>query len=176
MTNLYKELDCPDYEKINREILTWIAKAEILVNCKQFWNPLDLKSLLNECVVFSSWCKFQNLRLKSIAATIGYDAGCCGPHTDAPPARFKLSWPVKNTRDTWNCWYRSKVASPKTTVNHLGGTIYTDLSELEEIQRREVISPAIIDAGVIHDVYTGPDVKWPRVVLQGQFFQEPTSL
>jgi hypothetical protein len=176
MTNLYKELDCPNYQQINQEISTWIDQSGILIDCKQFWNPLDLKSLLTECVNFSTWCRSHNLRLKSIAATVGYDTDCCGPHIDAPPARFKLSWPVRNTRDTWNCWYRSKVSSPKTIVNHLGGTIYTDSSELEEIQRREVITPAIIDAGVIHDVFAGVNVSWPRVVLQGQFFQEPTSI
>jgi len=176
MTHLYKELDCPNYEQINQEISAWIDRSGILIDCKQFWNPLDLRSLLKTCTLFSQWCMLKNFKLTSMAATVGHDPGCCGPHTDTPPARFKLSWPVRNTHDTWNRWYRSNVSSPRTVVNHLGGTIYIDPTELEEIQRREVISPAIIDAGIIHDVYTGPGAKWPRVVLQGQFFLEPASL
>ena len=176
MRPLYRALDCPDYDAINAEILAWIESQSELYSSTQFWNPIELRSLFLACPGFSGWCRSQNLSLKTIAVTIGRHARCCGPHIDTPPARFKLSWPVKNTRHTWNCWYRSRILQPKSVINHLGGITYTDMQELEEIQRREVLRPSIIDAGIIHDVTTGLDAQWPRITLQGQFFTEPQSL
>lgn len=176
MTQFYRELDCPDYDAINAEILAWIESQPGLCSSDQFWNPIELRSLLSACPRFSLWCRSLDLRIKTIAVTVGQDPGCCGPHTDTPPARFKLSWPVKNTQGTWNCWYRPRVSQPTSVINQLGGSTYLDRSELEEIGRREVLRPAIIDAGVIHDVVTGPNTQWPRIGLQGQFFTEPQSL
>jgi len=176
MTQFYRELDCPEYDAINAEILAWIESRPGLCSSVQFWNPVELKSLFLACPKFVGWCRSLDLRLKTIAVTVGQDANCCGPHIDTPPARFKLSWPVKNTQDTWNCWYRSKITQPKYTINQLGGAAFTDRAELEEIQRREVLRPAIIDAGVIHDVVVGPNAQWPRIGLQGQFFTEPQNL
>jgi len=66
--------------------------------------------------------------------------------------------------------------SPTVQINALGGKSYLDRNQLVEIYRREVISPALIDAGVIHDVTAGPDAQWPRIVLQCQLFNEPDNL
>lgn len=176
MTPLYRELDCPDYDAINAELLTWIESQPGLCSSDQFWNPVELKSLLSSCPKFAKWCRSLHLRLKTVAVTVGKDAECCAPHTDTPPARFKLSWPVKNTQGTWNCWYQPRIPQPKSVINQLGGATYLDRSELEEIGRREVLRPAIIDAGIIHDVIAESDAKWPRIGLQGQFFTEPQNL
>ena len=176
MTQFYRELDCPEYDAINAEILAWIESQPGLCSSNQFWNPVELKSLLSSCPGFANWCRSLGLHLSTIAVTVGQDPKCCGPHIDTPPSRFKMSWPVKNTQDTWNCWYQPKISNPKSAVNQLGGISYLDLGDLEEIQRREVLRPSIIDAGVIHDVVTGPNTQWPRIVLQAQFFTEPRSL
>ena len=176
MIRLYRELNCPDYDSTNAEILAWIESQPGLCVSEQFWNPVELRSLLLACPRFAGWCRSQDLLLRTVAVTVGRDPNCCGPHTDTPPARFKLSWPVKNTTDTWNCWYRTNTDTPVTKIDRHGGVNYIHASELEEINRREVISPSIIDAGVIHDVVAGPNARWPRIGLQGQLFSEPKSL
>ena len=66
--------------------------------------------------------------------------------------------------------------NPEKQVNTLGGISYSKSDQLIEIYRREVIAPAIIDAGIIHDVTAGPNSQWPRIVLQCQLFEEPDNL
>ena len=61
-------------------------------------------------------------------------------------------------------------------VNSWGGRIYPDRSQLSEIHRRQVTAPALIDAGIIHDVTAGESAQWPRIGLQCQLFKEPEQL
>ena len=172
---LYQELICENYHEINNEIKSWIWSQEIQdSNC--FWNPVDTYMLSRNCSLFVEWCKSSSIFIKSIAVTVGHGPDCCGAHVDTPPARYKLSWPVLNTADTWNCWYKPNCDDPKTQVNKLGGTSFLNPDQLTEIYRREVITPAIIDAGTIHDVTAGPNAQWPRIVLQCQLFKEPNNL
>jgi hypothetical protein len=172
---LYQELECENYNKINEEIKKWIWSQEILQS-KCFWNPIDTAALLKNCPSFVAWCRSISFSIKSIAVTVAQSPDCCGPHIDTLPARYKLSWPVLNTADTWNCWYKLNYDSPTVQINALGGKSYLDRNQLVEIYRREVISPALIDAGVIHDVTAGPGAQWPRIVLQCQLFNEPDNL
>lgn len=162
-------------DQINQEIEAWIWNQGI-PKSKIFWNPVDAHSLLTSCGRFSTWCRQNSLMLASAAVTVAHAADCCGPHIDTPPARYKLSWPVSNTKNTWNCWYRCTVPDPDTEINIWGGTIYKDPGQLLEIYRREVTRPALIDAGVIHDVMAGPGAQWPRIVLQCQLLKEPLTL
>lgn len=119
----------------------------------------------------------QKVASSSIAVTVAQNPDkCCLPHIDTPPARYKLSWPVLNYTDTYNCWYETTSNSTTSFTADLGGKMFIDRSHLKEIYRREVSTPAIIDAGVIHDVISGPQAKWPRLVLQCQLFKEPDHL
>jgi hypothetical protein len=172
---LYQELTCENYHEINDEIKIWIWSQKIQ-DSNLFWNPVDTLMFSKHCPLFVQWCKSSSILIKSIAVTVGHSSDCCGAHVDTPPARYKLSWPVLNTANTWNCWYKSNVDHPEKQVNILGGTSYLNPDQLIEIHRREVITPAIIDAGIIHDVATGPNAQWPRIVLQCQLFKEPDNL
>ena len=172
---LWLDLDCPNYLQINDGIKSWIGKQTLLSNPRFFWNPVDAKELLTFATEFQRWLIQKKIPVISIAVTYGTESGCCGPHTDCPPARFKLSWPVKNCENTWNRWFRKSHDQSACVINDLGGQDFA-LCDLEEIGRRETTQPALIDAGQIHDVWCAPNAKFPRIMLQCQLFNEPPSL
>ena len=170
--NLYKIIECDNYQNINREILAFVQNNE-LEKSTDFWNPVDIKEVLSECPLFKKWIFDSKLHIKTIAVTVGNKFGCCGPHTDTPPARYKLSWPILNTKNTFNRWYKIKDETD-FIINELGGKSYK-IDNLEEIESNEVLFPMIIDAGIPHDVYIKEE-KFPRLGLQCQLFKEPDSL
>jgi len=171
----FKEISCQDYEKINNEIYLWISSQPLLMNSKNFWNPVSVIELLQSTPLFLSWLKNVNLEIKNVAVTIARDTHACGAHTDTPPARYKLSWPVLNCQGSFNRWFKI-IDDPIAEVNHLGGTSYHDYNTLEEIDRREVIAPALIDAGIPHDVWFSKNARYPRIGLQCQLLKEPSEL
>ena len=170
--NLYQSLPCTYIDNINKDIKDWIDKNVI---CQGFWNPIDEVKFIRENLKFASWCRSNNLKIRSISITWAENPYCCGPHIDTPPARYKLNWPVHNTQYTWNRWFETKL-NAVTKINDLGGLSYMNYNDLVEIDRKEVIEPALIDAGVIHDVWCEPCTQFPRIGLQCQIFNEPQSL
>ena len=169
---LYRSLSCICLNDINKDIKIWIDKN---VACQGFWNPIDVVKFMRENPKFGSWCRLNNLKIQSIAVTWAEHPYCCGPHIDTPPARYKLNWPVHNTQYTWNRWFETK-PNAVTKINDLGGLSYMNYNDLVEIDRKEVIEPALIDSGVIHDVWCEPCTQFPRIGLQCQIFNEPQSL
>lgn len=173
MQVLYKKLNCGNLQQINQEILGYIQRMKF--EHDSFWNPIDILDFMKHTPLFTTWYLDNQLPLKSIAITRGLHANCCGPHTDTPPARYKLSWPILNTEHTWNRWFQAPPDAP-TEVNALGGITYLDPGSLVEIDRMRVDSPAIISTGVPHDVWFEPEAKFPRWGLQCQLFLEPDHL
>ena len=175
--NLYRELSCDDYQEINKEILDHVDGIGLIDTTEVFWNPVSTVDFLKATPLFKNWAVKNKLLIRSIAVTIGKDIECCGPHIDTPPARYKLSWPVLNADQSFNRWFRVKVPDPKTVINGYNGLAYSNIEDLEEIDRRILTSPAIIDAGVPHDVqFLTSQPIFPRVVLQCQLFNEPELL
>lgn len=172
---LYKILRCENFQEINDQILAWIDTHPEIQDSRNFWNPIDAKEFMKYNNKFLEWNKKSELMISNIAVTVGRQPGCCGIHTDTPPARYKLSWPIKNTKNTWNRWFRA-LSDPTTKVNELGGVSYLNEQDVAEIDRIEVVQPMIIDAGIPHDVYIDEDACYPRLGLQCQLFKEPTSL
>lgn len=167
--NLFKKIPCENYKSINKQIINWINTTD-LVYSRNFWNPIDVKHFLKQCPLFLSWTRENNIPVKTIAVTVGSTVDCCGPHTDAEPARFKLSWPILNTGNTYNRWYNI-IDATKFKINNLDGICY-EYSNLKEICRTEVVDPMIIDAGTVHDVLVEHD-NFPRLGLQCQLIKEP---
>jgi hypothetical protein len=172
---LFKEISCQNYQEINDEIFLWISTQSSLMHSKDFWNPVPVIELLRNTPLFLSWLKNTNLEIKNVAVTMAHDIHACGAHTDTPPARYKLSWPVFNCQGSFNRWFKI-IDKTITEINHLGGTSYHDYDSLLEIARREVITPALIDAGIPHDVWFSQNAKYPRIGLQCQLLREPTKL
>lgn len=170
---LYKHLECENYQEINRQILNFIQEKDLVGTSQHFWNPVPAVEFLRSVTLFHPWLAQHGLRLHSVAVTIGKNLGCCGIHIDTPPAVNKLSWPVLNTHGTFNRWFRPKVQDPQVQINELGGKSYIDITEMEEIGRMEVTRPCIINAGIPHDVWIQEPARFPRIGLQCMLFQEP---
>lgn len=170
---LYKKLACSNLSVINQEILEYIQIQKFQAG--SFWNPVDILDFIKATPAFTTWWLDNQLPIKSVAITCGTKIDCCLPHTDTPPSRYKLSWPVLNTEHTWNRWFQPLPSSPKQ-VNTLGGISYTDPTAMIEIDRMRVDSPALITTDVPHDVWFEPEAQFPRWGLQCQLFTEPAHL
>lgn len=173
MTKFYKLLDCENYNTINQQIKTYVWSLGIIETTDQFWNTLNTIEFLKSAPLFFEWLTQLNLKLHSVALTVGKDPSCCGIHTDTPPAVNKLSWPIENTRETFNRWFQACVSNPQTVVNQLGGKTYVDATEFVEIGRMELLYPCIINAGIPHDVWVNEQACFPRLGLQCMLFNEP---
>ena len=173
---LFKSLPCENYIEINNQIKKYIDSTGIVKTTSEFWNNLPTVEFVKATPLFREWMNLQGLKLHSLALTVGKDAGCCSMHTDTPPAKFKLSWPIQNTAHTYNRWFRPMVKNPDATINLLGGTTFTKSTQFEEIERMEVTWPCIIYAGIPHDVWADETAQWPRLGLQCMLFNEPERL
>jgi hypothetical protein len=121
---------------------------------------------------FYKWLSGLGLKLHSLALTVGKNNDCCGPHIDTPPAAHKLSWPIQNTENTYNRWFIPAVDNPTYSINFNGGKSFKQ-NELVELARREVTTPCIINASMIHDVWCNDQARYPRLGLQCMLFEEP---
>jgi len=173
MTPYYKELDCSNYEQINQQIKDYVESIGIVKTTDQFWNPLPTVEFIKSNPAFYDWLNELGLKLHSVALTVGRDENCCGPHIDTPPAAHKLSWPIENTENTFNRWFIPAVDNPTYRINSHGGKLF-NLNELSEVECKEVTSPCIINASMIHDVWCKDQAQYPRLGLQCMLFKEPT--
>lgn len=171
----YRVLDCLDYNKINEQILSFVT-ANNLLDSEKFWNHVNVIDFVKSTPLLTKYLRGINLSLRDVAVTVGKNPGCCVLHTDTPPAKIKLNWPVMNTKNTYTRWFHLKVDSPTVIVNDLGGVSYNNYSELEEVERVELVQPCLIDATVPHDVLIEDTATFPRVGLQCMFFNEPRNL
>lgn len=170
---LYKNLPCDNYYQINEQVKQYVYGTGIVASTNQFWNLLPTLEFIRATPLFYEWLVSIDLQLYSLALTVGRDENCCVAHTDTPPAVFKLSWPIENTARTYNRWFKPIVSDPDTIVNEYGGTHYVNADQLEEIERKELLGPCIINAGVIHDVWIDSPAVYPRLGLQCMLFKEP---
>ena len=173
--NYYQHLPCDNYEEINNEVWAFIFKHNIVDDSRQFWNPVSVTDFIRACPKFAAWTKQNKVQIKTLSVTLGFISRCCIAHTDTPPARFKLSWPVMNTANTYNRWFSAPDTATKE-VNEYGGTTYFVDEELTELDRVRVDCPMLIDAGTIHDVWVDGQIVSPRVGLQCQLVKEPKEL
>jgi hypothetical protein len=173
--NYYRPVSCDNYKKINQEILAFIFKYNIVEDSRQFWNPVPVVDFIRSCPLFFAWTKKEKVQIKTLSVTLGFINKCCMAHTDTPPARFKLSWPVLNTENTYNRWFSANQGTVGE-INSYGGTAYFNENELTELDRVCVDRPMLIDAGVIHDVWVDGNIVAPRIGLQCQLINEPDKL
>lgn len=175
--NCYRTLRCDNYDNINQQIKDYVQSLDFYCSTTSFWNPINVVDLLKSTPLFYQWLVESDLKIKSVAVTIGKQINCCVPHIDTPPARYKLSWPILNTENSYNTWYREIVSQCDTRINRWGGIQYLNINDLEPIKHVFVNEPMIIDAGIPHDVqFITETPTWPRVSLQCQFVNEPLTL
>jgi hypothetical protein len=174
--NCYKKLSCDNYQEINQEILKHVTTVLDVDNTPSFWNSIPVVDFVQATPLLQIWLKAQQLQIKTLAVTVGTHKDCCGVHVDTPPAVYKLSWPIRNTETIWNRWFRELNNSCSVMINHLGGKQYLDRTQLQEIDRMRVDAPAIINAGIPHDVWFEEHSQFPRLGLQCQLLKEPANV
>jgi len=173
---LYKNLTCNNYSEINQQILDFVKEQDIINQSLRFWNDVAVTLMFEKCPLFFRWAGSHGLKISAIGITVLKRMDQLPrPHIDTAPARYKLSWPVLNTNNTFNAWFDAK-SGAKTEINDLNGKAFVDRNELVEITRRMVDQPGIIDAGVPHDIGFIGDPIFPRVGLQCKLFNEPLTL
>jgi hypothetical protein len=173
---LYKNLPCDNYTEINNQIKEYIDSTDIVTTATEFWNVLPTIEFIRAVPLFRAWTESRGFKLHSLALTVGRGPDCCALHIDTPPAVFKLSWPIANTQHTFNRWFKPIVDAPEFRINSYGGRFFPDLTQFEELDCKEVITPCIINAGIPHDVWSDPNAQWPRLGLQCMLFNEPKEL
>jgi hypothetical protein len=169
----YKKLICNNYNDINQQVIDFINHHDLSNRKEQFWNPIIVTEFVRATPLLQQWLLDLDLRIKTVAVTVGHDIKCCGAHVDTPPAIYKLSWPVANTQHSFNRWFREINNNCTVCTNELGGRIYLDYNDLEEVDRMRVDGPAIINVGQPHDVWFEDGSQFPRIGLQCQFLKEP---
>lgn len=172
MTPYYKELECSNFDEINQQVKDYVWSTGIVETTDQFWNLLSAIEFIKSTPAFYKWLSSLGLKLHSLALTVGQNSNCCGPHIDTPPAAHKLSWPIQNTENTYNRWFIPAVDNPTYSINFNGGKSFKP-TELVELARREVTTPCIINASMIHDVWCNDQAQYPRLGLQCMLFEEP---
>jgi hypothetical protein len=170
----FKKLSCNNYVNINEQIFDYIKSTGLIETSSEFWNFLDTLEFVKATPLLQEWLALHQLKIRSLAVTIGRNPSCCSVHVDTPPAVNKLSWPVSNTKHTFNRWFQELVPNCDVKINQLGGKSYLNTAQLEEIARSEVDEPSIINAGIPHDVWCDDQAVFPRIGLQCMLFREPT--
>jgi hypothetical protein len=174
--NYYKRLSCDNYIEINQELKNYITSLGLIETTKNFWNPIDVLPLFKACPKFLKWTHSNELKISAMALTVARSDYPVNPHIDTAPARFKLSWPVMNSTNSYNRWFKLNTSTPTIEINHLGGTTFLNHNELEHIETMCVDRPSLIDAGIPHDVIFKGVPVYPRVGFQCQLFNEPKLL
>lgn len=174
--NYYRRLPCDAYVEINEELKSYITPLGLIDTATVFWNPIDVLPLFNACPKFLKWTHANGLKISAMSLTVARNDYPVRPHIDTAPARFKLSWPMMNSTNSYNRWFKLNTTTPTTEINHLGGIVFLNHDELEHIETMCVDRPSLIDAGTPHDVIFEGDPVYPRVGFQCQLFNEPKSL
>jgi hypothetical protein len=156
----YRTLECPQLPIIQAKVLQHLTeKTDLFTVSKRTddinWNFFSAKEISSAVPELTEWFWLYKLRLRDIAATIGWTSNGLVAHRDEPPVVAKINIPILNTAKTWNYWQDDT------------GT---------EIARFEMLAPVAFNAHMIHGVDMAPDCTYPRIVLSCMFFKDPLWL
>ena len=86
-------------------------------------------------------------------------------HSDSKDFGFALNIPIQNTAGTYTVWYDVPAPPNELHVNDTEVTFWEyDSSLATEIDRVELLSPALLNIDTPHNVLLGPE-KLPRITL-----------
>lgn len=129
----YRELECPDYEAINADLLDYVEKyTNLLTNDPRAHdydkqkNPIqypnfpdrfgyNIKHFVQANPRLIDWIHSYNLKLRDAYFTLAWytyseeaSESSCPIHLDKPPVYWKLNWPILNMENTAVRFYRLK--------------------------------------------------------------------
>jgi len=175
MTKPYKFLNIPDHEQVSQEVLAFLEQHTDLINaCPQFWNPLEIKSVLRHVPSLMRFLKQHKLLPVEMVAII-FDPATTYTRIHADPLEtyVRILWPVKNcpgsvtkfydipkellTEGTETDWKDPSKVHLDHYTNVDQGVWYPPLDrEWLPMDQVELLAPIAFDGSVPHSVHPAP--------------------
>lgn len=183
----YRQLRCKQQSVIADKVLHFLrTKTSLLEDIPpdiDLWHKLPTVDLVRNVPELVKWCRELGLTIRETSVTIVNQHKDAYLHIDELPVVAKINFPILNTQNTYNRWYRIPerlaVQYPPIT-NRFGNNYYLfkgiDLDQCELIGEVELLEPVVFNSQIAHMIGIGKDAQVPRVVLSITFFREPTDL
>lgn len=180
----YAVLDCPEQDIIAEKTIQFLqsqTKIFSQLDSLPLWNILDTKQYCRAVPEFAKWTRNLGLYIDSVYLTVCKNNGNVGLHTDKLPGVAKINFPILNTKDTFNCWYKPSKAQLEEYADPQVNDVYyefkgADLSKFKKIGEIEMTKPIAFNSQIPHTVRLSDSKQFPRLVLSTVFLKEPIHL
>lgn len=178
----FKVIDCPKQSIISKKVVDFLSEKTNLLDDQdhQLWNKIDTVALLKQVPEILEFYQSLNLKLREIAITVCNRHRDIDLHIDELPVVAKINFPILNTKNTFNEWYRVPqqiIDSTTPILNQFNSAYYdlghVDLSLCDKIAEYELNQPIVFNSQVPHKIRITKETKFPRVVMSCTFFNEP---
>lgn len=182
MTAIYRELDVPNFEKIQASLVPYILEKYPTISA--FWNSMDYEHM------FQTFPEF----VSSITQVIGQPpiqaflltlpnldpeklkqrTGASSIHRDVSVESCRLNWPLLNGPSVETRFF-SDDAVEKSQVTMPDGTVYKTFEESTVLDTLRLRVPTVVHVHTIHGLYptSGP---LPRYILTIKFDKDISHL
>jgi hypothetical protein len=180
----YTVLECPNQDIIAAKTLQFIqTQTDIFLHLDELplWNILNTKQYARAVPEFSKWARDLGLYINSVYLTVRNSNRDVSLHTDRLPNVAKINFPILNTKDTFNCWYKVSDEQLKEYADTGVNSDYylfegADLTKFEKIGEIEMTKPIAFNAQIPHMIRLSEGKNFPRLVLSTVFIKEPLHL
>jgi len=194
----YKILQCPNYQKINKQILEFLRTHTDLLDKtpRLYTNFQDIKLFIKKCPALLEWCIEMGMIPRDVYFSYCGSRGLhfgkfgnspCPIHLDRPPVNWKMNWPVLNMEGSCVRFFKTLVEGVDPVDLAKEGGIPGSKAEthyslsyepFEEMTRHNFSKnePILMNGSIPHDVGLYDDAKFPRLGIQMMFVKEPTHL
>jgi hypothetical protein len=181
----FQMIDCPMQSIISTKVLDFLSTNTTLLEDKnlKLWNKIDTVDLIKQVPEILKFYQSINLKLQEIAITICNKYEDVSLHIDELPVVSKINFPILNTENTFNEWYRvpKEILDTVTpVVNQFGSAFYdlksVDLDQCIKIAEVELTQPIIFNSQIPHRIRITDQAKLPRIVMSCTFFNQPIEL
>ena len=181
----FRMIDCATQSIISTKVLNFLSSNTDLLERKnlKLWNKIDTVSLLKQVPEILEFYQSINLKIREIAITVCNKYEDVDLHIDELPVVAKINFPILNTENTFNEWYRvpKEILDTVTPVVNQFGSAYYDLKSVDldqciKIAEVELTRPIIFNSQIPHRIRITDQAKLPRIVMSCTFFNEPIEL
>jgi len=183
MLRAYQPVDCIGQSTIQQKTLDFIkSQTKLFDNLDKLslWNKMDTVAYVRAVPELVEWTNSLNLKLREVNITVCNSNKDVPLHIDELPVTAKINFPILNTENTYNCWYRvpeDQLSQVTPIINIFGNSYYNldsiDLDQCELVGEYELLQPVIFNSQIPHMIRMQSAKKFPRLVLSCTFFKEP---
>jgi hypothetical protein len=172
-------------QTISDRVVTFLQNQTDLfvdLDSRSLWNKIDTRALVFAVPELVGYFRTFGLKLKEVAVTVCNSNKNAGLHIDELPVVAKINFPILNTKDSQNLWYRVPEDLMKQVdpiINEFGSAFYNlsavDLAQCKLIGSVEILKPVVFNSQLPHMIDMSKCNKFPRLVLTCMFFNEPVD-